>query len=43
MFAGREEPQNKAMLESIRMNLDDFAPAQKVLYTAWFPTVPSSP
>ena len=30
MLAGREEPQNKAMLESIRMNLDEFAPAQKV-------------
>ncbi|ERJ87938.1 hypothetical protein HMPREF1989_00495, partial [Porphyromonas gingivalis F0566] len=29
MLAGREEPQNKAMLESIRMNLDEFAPAQK--------------
>ena len=29
MLAGREEPRNKAMLESIRMNLDEFAPAQK--------------
>ncbi|WP_143734983.1 DUF4099 domain-containing protein, partial [Porphyromonas gingivalis] len=29
MLAGREEPHNKAMLESIRMNLDEFAPAQK--------------
>lgn len=29
MLAGREEPQNKAALETLRINLDEFAPVQK--------------